>query len=102
MLHFGEIEIWAKSSFDKFTSVMEEVEGKIEDRTGNGCIVNGHPRLVEMPSSRTEKKSSEYALRVQMVKLVHTGQSRRRAFERACTACRRSQNQSGDEQHRTS
>lgn len=55
VLHLGKVEVRTRSSIDEFTSVMEEVEGKIEDGAGNGGVVNGNPRLVEMPSSGTER-----------------------------------------------
>ena len=64
VLHLGEVEIRTNSSLDEFTRIVEEVKGKVKDGTGNGCVVDGHPWLVEMPSSRTEKKSYEYTLRV--------------------------------------
>ena len=60
VLHFRKIKVWTGPSLDEFTSVMEEVESKIEDGTGKRGIVNGNPRFVEVPSSRTEKRSLEY------------------------------------------
>lgn len=55
VLHFWEVEVRTGTSIDKLTSVMEEVEGKIEDGAGNRGVINSHPRFVEMPSSRAEK-----------------------------------------------
>lgn len=53
VLHLGKIEIWTRSSHDELASIVEEVEGEIENGTGNGSVVDGHPRFVEMPSPRT-------------------------------------------------
>jgi len=63
VLHLGEVEIRTGSSLDELTRIVEEVEGKVEDGTGNWCVVDGHPRLVEMPSSRPEKGLNGYTLR---------------------------------------
>ena len=102
MLHLGEVEIRTEPSPDKLTSVVEEVEGKIEDGTGDGCVVDGNSRFVEMPPSGAEEQSPEYDFRAQTVELEHTGQSKRQAFGRVYTSCRQSQSRPGDEQHRTS
>ena len=59
VFHLGEVEIGTGSSLDELTSVVEEVEGEIKDGTGDGCVVDGDSRLVEVPSSRAEKKPSE-------------------------------------------
>lgn len=53
VLHLGKIEIWTKPSLDELASVVEEVEGEIENGTGNRSVVDGHPGFVEMPSPRT-------------------------------------------------
>ena len=101
VLHLGEVEVWAGPPPDELTSVVEEVEGKIEDRTGNGGVVDGHPRFVEMPPSRAEKQLLEYTLRTRGAKPEHTAQSRRQGFWRVCTVCRQPRSRSGDEQHHT-
>ena len=67
VLHLREIEIRAGSSLDELTRVVEEIEGKVEDGTRNGCVVDSHPRLIKVPSTRAKKKSLEHALDVRMV-----------------------------------
>lgn len=53
MFHLGEVKVRTGPPPDKLAGVVEEVEGEIKDGTGNGGVVDGHPGLVEMPSSRT-------------------------------------------------
>lgn len=67
MLHLREIEIWTGSSLDELARVVEEIEGKVEDGTRDGCVVDGHPRLVEVPSTRTKKRFPEHILGMRMV-----------------------------------
>ena len=54
VLHLGEVKVRTGSSFDELSSVVEEVEGKVEDGARDRGVVDSHPRFVEMPSSRTE------------------------------------------------
>jgi len=102
VLHLGEVKVWTGSSLNKLTGVVEEVEGEVENRAGNWSIVDGHPRLVEMPSSGAKRQSPGYILRARMAEGGHTGQSKLQVFRRVCTACRQSRSRPGDELHRTS
>lgn len=56
VLHFGKVEIGAGATLDELVGVVVEVESKIEEGTGDGGVVDGHTRLVEMPSTGTRIK----------------------------------------------
>jgi hypothetical protein len=67
VFHLGEIEIWTGPPLDELTRVVEEIEGKVEDGTGNGCVVDIHPRLIKVPPTRAEKEHPEHTLDVRML-----------------------------------
>ena len=54
MLHFREIKVRARASFDEFLGVMVKVKSKIKERAGHGSSIDGYARFIEMPASRAE------------------------------------------------
>ena len=54
VFHFREVEVWPRPALDKLMCIVIEVEGKVEDRSRDGGIVDRHAGFVEVPSSRTE------------------------------------------------
>lgn len=51
MFHFGEIEVWARTTLDELFGVVIEVQSKIEDGPGYWRIINSDTGLIEVPSS---------------------------------------------------
>ena len=56
VLHFGEIEVRTESTSDLLFCVMEEEQAEIEDRAGDGDIVDGYARFVKVPPTRTSMR----------------------------------------------
>ena len=54
VFHFREVEVWPRPTLDELMCIMIEVEGKVEDGTRDGGIIDRHAGFVEVPSSRTE------------------------------------------------
>ena len=54
VFHFREVKVWPRSTLDELMCIMIEVEGKVEDGSRDGGIVDRHAGFVEVPSSRTE------------------------------------------------
>ena len=54
VFHFREVEVWPRPALDELMCIVIEVEGKVEDGSRDGGIVDCHAGFVEVPSSRTE------------------------------------------------
>jgi hypothetical protein len=54
VLHFREVEIWPRPALDELMCIVIKVEGKVENGSRDGDIVDRHAGFVEVPSSRTE------------------------------------------------
>ena len=54
MLHFREVKVWPRPALDELMCIVIEVEGKVEDGSRDGGVVDRHAGFVEVPSSRTE------------------------------------------------
>src|SRR5215469_4026013 len=52
-LKFGQVKIRAGTFFDQGFGVVEEVEGEVEDATGDWFAVDENVLFGEMPASRT-------------------------------------------------
>jgi len=53
VFHLGEVEVWTRTTLDEFVCIVEEVEGEVEKRAGNGTIVDCNARFIEMPATGT-------------------------------------------------
>ena len=58
MLHLRQVEVRTRAALDELLCIMEEVETEVKERTGQGLIVDGDARLLEMPSARAAKASA--------------------------------------------
>ena len=54
VFHFREVKVWPRPALDELMCIVIEVEGKVEDRSRDGGIVDRHAGFIEVPSSRTE------------------------------------------------
>ena len=54
VFHFREVEVWPRPALDELMCIVIEVEGKVEDGSRDGGVVDRHAGFIEVPSSRTE------------------------------------------------
>ncbi len=55
VLHFGKVEVRTGATLDELFGIVEKVKSEIEDRAGDGSVVDRHTGLVQVPSSRTNR-----------------------------------------------
>jgi len=56
VFHFGKVEIRSETALHELMSVVIKVHGKVEQRPGDGLVVDGNAGLVEMPSTGAVKR----------------------------------------------
>lgn len=68
-LQLWEVEVWSMSALDELLSVVEEVETKIEERTGNWLAINSKVLLLQVPSSWANNESWKLTIGAELVLL---------------------------------
>lgn len=69
-LHLGEIEVGAGATGNELLGVVEEVQTKVKQTTGDGLAVNGEVLLLEVPASSTADQSSKGTVSTELVLLA--------------------------------
>ena len=56
IFQLGQVKVWAGPLIDQGFSIMEEVEGKIEDAARNGLPIHQDMLFEQMPTARSHKQ----------------------------------------------
>jgi len=56
VFHLWEVEVGSQTALDEFVRVVVEVEGKVEERSRHGLVIDCYARFVKVPSSWPEKQ----------------------------------------------
>lgn len=69
-LHLGQVEVWAKSTLDELVCVVEKVQTKVEESTGDGLAIDSEVLLLEVPPTGTGNEGGECAVGAKLVLLL--------------------------------
>ena len=69
-LHLGQVKVWACPALDELMGVVEEVQSKVEQATGDGLAIHGKVLLLEVPASSTRNQRGELAVGAELVLLL--------------------------------